>query len=33
MLSPAEYLELERKAAFKSEYFQGEMFDMAGAGN
>ncbi len=30
-LSPAEYLELERKAEFKSEYFQGEMFAMAGA--
>jgi Uma2 family endonuclease len=31
LLSPAEYLELERKAERKSEYFQGEMFLMAGA--
>jgi Uma2 family endonuclease len=31
LLTPAEYLELERKAEFKSEYFQGEMFAMAGA--
>jgi Uma2 family endonuclease len=31
LLSPDEYLELERKAEFKSEYFQGEMFAMAGA--
>src|SRR5215470_16405199 len=30
-LSPDEYLELERKAERKSEYFQGEMFAMAGA--
>jgi len=30
-LSPAEYLELERKAERKSEYFAGEMFLMAGA--
>jgi len=29
-LSEAEYLELERKAEFKSEYFQGEMFAMSG---
>jgi Uma2 family endonuclease len=28
-VSPAEYLELERKAERKSEYFQGEMFAMA----
>ena len=31
LLSPDEYLELERKAEFKSEYFQGEVFAMAGA--
>jgi Uma2 family endonuclease len=30
-LTPEEYLEIERKADFKSEYFQGEMFAMAGA--
>lgn len=30
-LSSAEYLATERKAAFKSEYFNGEMFAMAGA--
>jgi Uma2 family endonuclease len=30
-LSPQEYLALERKAEFKSEYFRGEMFAMAGA--
>ena len=30
-LSPEEYLELERKAETKSEYFRGEMFAMAGA--
>ena len=30
-LSPEEYLELERKAERKSEYYQGEMFAMAGA--
>lgn len=30
-LTPAEYLERERRAEFKSEYFQGEMFAMAGA--
>src|SRR5205809_2192753 len=29
-LTPEEYLEIERKAAFKSEYYQGEMFAMAG---
>jgi len=29
-LTEAEYLEIERKAGFKSEYFQGEMFAMAG---
>jgi Uma2 family endonuclease len=30
-LTPAEYLDLERKAERKSDYFQGEMFAMAGA--
>jgi len=30
-LTPEQYLELERKAEFKSEYLQGEMFAMAGA--
>lgn len=30
-LTPAEYLEIERKADYKSEYFNGEMFAMAGA--
>src|SRR5262245_32493512 len=29
-LTPEQYLEIERKAKFKSEYFQGEMFAMAG---
>jgi Uma2 family endonuclease len=32
LLTPEEYLEIERKAEFKSEYYQGEMFAMAGAG-
>lgn len=31
-ISPEEYLELEREADYKSEYFQGEVFAMAGAG-
>ncbi|MBS1856909.1 MAG: Uma2 family endonuclease [Acidobacteria bacterium] len=31
LLTPEQYLELERKAAHKSEYFQGERFAMAGA--
>jgi Uma2 family endonuclease len=31
LLTPEEYLEIERKAEFKSEYHQGEMFAMAGA--
>jgi Uma2 family endonuclease len=31
LLTEEEYLAIERKAAFKSEYFQGEMFAMAGA--
>ena len=30
-LTPAEYLTIERQAAFKSEFFAGEMFAMAGA--
>jgi Putative restriction endonuclease len=30
-LTPQEYLEMERKAAFRSEYRAGEMFAMAGA--
>ncbi len=30
-LSPAEYLAIEKKAEFKSEFFNGEMFAMAGA--
>jgi Uma2 family endonuclease len=31
LLTPAEYLAQERRAAVKSEYYQGEMFAMAGA--
>jgi Uma2 family endonuclease len=31
-LTEEQYLEIERKAEFKSEYYQGEMFAMAGAG-
>ena len=30
-ITPEEYLEIERKAEFKSEYYNGEMFAMAGA--
>lgn len=30
-LTPEQYLALERTAAYKSEYFRGEMFAMAGA--
>src|SRR5688572_6585513 len=30
-LTPAEYLAKERAASFKSEYYRGEMFAMAGA--
>jgi Uma2 family endonuclease len=32
LLTPEQYIEIERQAAYKSEYFQGEMFAMAGAG-
>jgi Uma2 family endonuclease len=31
LLTPQEYLEIERKAEFRSEYHAGEMFAMAGA--
>ncbi|MCE7065550.1 Uma2 family endonuclease [Dyadobacter sp. CY326] len=31
--SEKEYLELEREAEYKSEYYQGEIFAMAGAGH
>jgi len=31
LLTPEEYLAIEEKAEFKSEYYQGEMFAMAGA--
>src|SRR4051794_26838146 len=30
-LTPEQYLEIERKAEFKSEYYQGEMFATGGA--
>src|ERR1017187_8064347 len=30
-LTPEQYLEIERKAEFKSQYYNGEMFAMAGA--
>ncbi len=30
-LTPEEYLEIERKAEFKSEFYRGEMYAMAGA--
>ena len=30
LLTPEEYLEIERNAEFKSEYYQGEMFAMSG---
>lgn len=30
-ITPDEYLEIERKAPYKSEYFNGDMFAMAGA--
>jgi Uma2 family endonuclease len=32
LLTPEEYLEIERKAEYKSEYDEGEMFAMSGAG-
>ncbi len=31
-ITPEEYLAIEREAPYKSEYFQGQMFAMAGAG-
>jgi len=31
-LTPEHYLAIEREAEYKSEYYQGEMFAMAGAG-
>ena len=31
LLTPEQYLEIERKAEYKSEYLAGEMFAMAGA--
>ncbi len=31
LLTPEQYLEIERKAEFRSEYYDGEMFAMAGA--
>jgi Uma2 family endonuclease len=31
LLTPAEYLAIERKAEYKSEFYRGEMFAMAGA--
>ena len=30
-LTPEQYLEIERAAEYKSEYYQGEMFAMSGA--
>ena len=30
-MTPEEYLEIERKAEFRSEYYDGEMFGLAGA--
>jgi Uma2 family endonuclease len=32
LLTPEQYLEIERKAEYKSEYYRGEMFAMAGVG-
>ena len=32
-LTPEQYLEIERKAEFRSEYYDGEMFAMGGAGD
>jgi Uma2 family endonuclease len=31
LLTPEEYLAIEREAPFKSEYYDGKMFAMAGA--
>src|SRR5580658_9148210 len=31
LLTPEEYLAIEREAPYKSEYYEGEMFAMAGA--
>lgn len=31
LLTPEEYLDIERKAEYKSEYYDGEMYAMAGA--
>lgn len=31
LLTPEQYLESERKAEYKSEYYRGEMFAMPGA--
>ena len=30
LYTPSEYLELERKAEYRSEFFRGEIFAMAG---
>ena len=32
LVTPEQYLEIERRAEYKSEYYAGEMFAMAGAG-
>lgn len=32
LLTPQQYLDIERQAEFRSEYYRGEMFAMAGAG-
>ena len=32
LLTEEQYLEIKRKADFKSEYYQGEMFALGGAG-
>ena len=31
LLTPEQYLEIERRAEYKSEYYRGEMFAMPGA--